>query len=920
MTSSLQTMVHSSASRATTEARARRRLRNMKTNFQLLARNGLARRTFVVMAATIATIVLGVLWLASHWSGQYVRAQVDRETSAITKQYGLAVFQRLELAAAALHSAASLATDLTKNEQLSGYFERIEVFPSDRSMDDGRLRLRVRHKIVPIVELVLERPSGTIVGRLSPDYLWQPGTLDPGLEIRVLDAGGQQLFAHRSSTENGAAGPGDERHTKDWELFLRERFASDSWTVRITAGMSEHATALARFRWLLLASLLPLLAGMGLLASVLIRRSHRPLERLIAATRDIAAGRFDANVEEIGDADSRALIKAFNEMTGRIARQWRAMQLWSRIDQSIITTPDFEATVRVALLEAQAILKCSGIALVCFPENEEDERATLLRIDADGIATPSSLLISRDVRARLAASHSMLVGAGDVYWESLAASWEQEASRRVRVTPVQHGSAVRGALLTSHAANTEVDADSLAGQKHLAERLAVALAAYERDRALVHNANFDDLTQLANRRQMQQFLQTEVARNDAAQTSFALLFLDLDRFKLVNDAIGHSVGDALLQAVAARLKASLPSDHFIARLGGDEFTIVIPGVDDPQIIAGRVERLLAALSGPIALGEVVQVVSASIGIAIFPQHGADSEALLRNADTAMYQAKRSGVQRYAFYRAEMNAHAMERVRLEHDLRRALHRDELHIHYQPQVDIRSGEVVGAEALLRWQHPELGLLTPDRFLGIAEDTGLIVPIGDWVVGQACSQYRRWRAEGIELQSLAVNASVAQLMVPAFVAKCRAAIETYHVPRGVLEVEITETALAGDLETIERVLANLRELGIRVAIDDFGVGYSSLRYLQRLPFDVLKVDRSFIPTEFSAADGASLCEVIIGMAHNARKGVVAEGVETAEQAGFLSARGCHIAQGYFYARALPAEVFAQYCRERTAIPAAG
>ena len=891
----------------------------MKNEFQLVARSGLARRTFAILATTLAVVVLGVLWFAAHWSAQYADDQVRRETAAATKQYGHAVFQRLELAALAL-----MATPVPENEawlirdpRLSRFFERVDVIRNDERLQgmngaQARIELRVPADTQsPVVELVRRDSDATVVARLSADYLWQADALGSNIELAVATVAGQTLFKHPSGANSSTRGADLAAHTS-WQLFLRERFDAEAWSFRMAASASERDASVAWFRWLLLASLLPILAGMALLASVLIRHSHRPLERLIGATRELAGGRFDTRVEESGDADSRALIKAFNEMTERIARQWHAMKLLSRIDRSILGAPDLDGTVRLALSEGRAILRCDDVA-VLFLSAEAPLRASLLCLGATSELNRAECEIPAELLDRLRAGDAMTFGANDRQWSCLTSCWLRDTGHSIHLTPILHESNVRGAVLTSRSGMGAVDPESIAKQQHLAERLAVALASYERNQALIRGAYFDELTLLANRRSFQEHLDAEVQRCADSREGFALLFLDLDRFKIVNDSTGHGAGDRLLRAVGERLKAKLPDDNFIARLGGDEFTVVIPGAVDPAEIAAYAERLLSALSEPIDLGEHAHVVSASIGIAIFPLDGRDSETLLRNADTAMYRAKRSGSTKYAFYRSEMSADVVEYVQIERDLRGSLANDELRIHYQPQLDLRTGRVVGAEALLRWRHPALGMLTPGRFLEIAEDTGLIVSIGEWVIDSVCRQYRHWKSAGIELDSISFNASMAQLAAPHLVSRVAAAMNTHHVPRNALEIEITESALARDIASIERVLSSLRSMGVRVAIDDFGVGYSSLSYLQTLPFDVLKIDRSFVSAAIPAHEGGSLCETIIAMAKALRKQVIAEGVETAAQAQFLRERGCYVAQGYYCAHPLTVEAFEDFFRTR-------
>jgi diguanylate cyclase len=890
----------------------------VKNAFQLVARSGLARRTFAIIATTVLVVVLGVLWFAAHWSEQYADEQATREIGAATKRYALDVFQRLDLAASALLATpvADEGSLLSLDPRLSPFFDSVEVKPKAKGLQaqqgtGARIELRVLHDShSPRVSLVLDSADRTVVGRLASTYVWQSETLPSEFEVRVTDHGGHTLFSQSTldndSTQQRAAPP-----SASWQLFLRERFGADAWDFQMSQVGTARTDSVIRFRSVLLASLLPTLAGIALLASVLIRRSHRPLERLIDATRQLADGHFNTRVEESGDVDSRALITSFNSMTERIARSWETMQLLSRIDRSILGACDIDPTMRLVLIEGRALLRCDRVAVLLLASGAPP-RGTLVWLTAsDAELERAELAISPTLLARLSAEDSMTVEASDVCWCE-PTFWP--AGDALHATPIRHDANVRGVVLTSRSAVRAIDPEASENQKLLSHRLAVALASYERDQALTRSAYFDDLTGLANRRNFQRHLDAKVQLSDAPQQGFALLFLDLDRFKIVNDATGHGAGDRLLRAVAERLKAKLPEDNFIARLGGDEFTVVIPGLTDPAEITVRAEGLVDALSEPITLGEASHVVSASIGIAIYPSHGRDPDTLLRNADTAMYRAKRAGSLKYAFYEAEMSANALEYVEIERDLRRAISANELRIYYQPQVDIRSGNVIGAEALLRWQHPTLGILAPERFLEVAEETGLIVPIGEWVIDNVCRQYRSWRSVDIVLDCIAINASVTQLEAKQFVAQISTAMDAYHVPRNVLDVEITETALARDIGKIAQVLQSLRAMGVRVAIDDFGVGYSSLSYLQQLPFDVLKIDRAFISASVPTLEAGSICEAIIAMGAALRKQIVAEGVENISQAQFLLTRGCFVAQGYYYAPPLAVDDFERFFCKRS------
>jgi diguanylate cyclase (GGDEF)-like protein len=416
------------------------------------------------------------------------------------------------------------------------------------------------------------------------------------------------------------------------------------------------------------------------------------------------------------------------------------------------------------------------------------------------------------------------------------------------------------------------------------------------DDRLRHIAFHDDLTSLPNRLMLTQRLDQALSRHRRAATKLAILYLNLDRFKVINDSLGHEVGDVLLRQVADRLRAQMREGDTLSRVGGDEFVILIENCDNSTDISACAQRLVEELGLPYALGNKDCHVTMSIGISIFPGDGSDSQALLKAADTAMYRAKETGRNNCQYYLPSMNVHTLERLELESDLRRALERGEFFLHYQPKVDIRSGLITGVEALLRWQHPLRGLVPPLDFIPLAEETGLIVPIGEWVLATACAQNQAWQGRALPRLSIAVNLSARQFADSALLAKLTRIIHASGLDPALLELEITESVVMSYGESAVGVLDKLKSIGVQIAIDDFGTGYSSLAYLKRFPIDILKIDRSFIRDIPGNSGDMKITRAIIAMAHGLRLKVVAEGVETADQLQFLESQSCDAAQGYF------------------------
>ena len=420
-------------------------------------------------------------------------------------------------------------------------------------------------------------------------------------------------------------------------------------------------------------------------------------------------------------------------------------------------------------------------------------------------------------------------------------------------------------------------------------------------------AYFDALTGLPNRAFLKDRLQEAVIGARLVNQQFALLHLDLDRFKIINDSLGHSLGDLLLKDVAERLKGCTRKEDTVARIGGDGFLILLRDVrdiTDVMAVAGKVVKELAR-DFPVQ-GHSLSA-TCSLGVSVFPMHGADSETLIKNADAAMYSAKERGRNRFHVFTEDLNIQAMERLTLENGLRLALERDEFFLVYQPQVDFASGKIIGLEALIRWQHPEAGLVPPDKFIAVAENSGLILPIGEWVLRTACSQAQKWRDDGLSVP-VAVNVSAIQFRQGGFCELIKRVLEETGLPPQLLELELTESLLLSSADMTFSVLQDLEEMGVKLAIDDFGTGYSSLSYLKKLRVNKLKIDRSFIRDIATDSDDAAITTAIINMAKSLKLKVIAEGVEDEAQMSFLREHQCDEFQGFYFSKPLQAGEIAQ------------
>lgn len=426
----------------------------------------------------------------------------------------------------------------------------------------------------------------------------------------------------------------------------------------------------------------------------------------------------------------------------------------------------------------------------------------------------------------------------------------------------------------------------------------------EAEARLNHLANHDSLTGLPNRNLLYDRLTHVLARRNEAMA--AVLFLDLDRFKLINDSYGHDIGDQLLKAVALRLASCLRDEDTVARLGGDEFVVLLEDLPSEDMAATIAAKIAARLSEPLIVGDCELPLATSIGIALYPRDGRSAQDLLKNADTAMYRAKEAGRGGFCFFAGEMNLHARNRLTLENELRRAIENGELEVFYQPQVTMGSGRLLGAEALVRWRHPLKGLVSPADFIPVAEETGLIVALGEQVLRIACRQLADWQRRGLPTLSVAINLSPRQFRQADLVSVIAAILAETGADPAHIELEITESAAMQDADSAVVALGRLRAMGVSLAIDDFGTGYSSLSYLKRFPIDKLKIDRSFVEGIPEEADDTAIVRAIVAMAHSLGLKLLAEGVETEAQRAFLDSLGCTVAQGYLFGRPQPAAEF--------------
>jgi diguanylate cyclase (GGDEF)-like protein len=586
--------------------------------------------------------------------------------------------------------------------------------------------------------------------------------------------------------------------------------------------------------------------------------------------------------------------------------QFAALEALSEIDSLILASPGIEVILETLLNHVRKVTGCACVSVTLIDPDEQGHGRVYLHDGDSGVERDIKRITIHGDLSELAEEKApaLLDLRGEKDIPAYAVHVADRGAHWALVQPVRAAQGVTAILTLGHREAPQDNVVHGSFARDFADRLAVAINSLEREERLYRQAHYDDLTGLPNRQLFKDRLLHEIARCSRTNEQLALLYIDLDNFKRVNDTLGHGAGDELLQLAARRLDESTKRSDTVARLGGDEFVVILGALPDPDEAGKTADRLLAELSRPLTVRDREFQPRASIGIALYPGDGATPEELLKNADTAMYRAKEDGRGRATFFEAHMNERAQERWSLETGLHRALQLRQFVLHYQPQFGLANGVVSGAEALIRWNHPVHGQRPPTQFIPAAEESGLIADIGEWVLNEACEQYERWQREGTSIPRISINVSAGQLRNKQFATRVKEALTRFNVPPWALELEITESVLlAGDDQTTQ-TLASLAQLGVSIALDDFGTGYSSLSYLRRFPVDVIKIDRSFVSDIPDNPDSCAIATAVVAMARSLRKHTVAEGIETQAQLEFLRMLGCDSGQGYLFSKAVPAE----------------
>lgn len=918
---------------------------------------GVSKRIFGLFLVAAVVPMMFTAWLAWHEFNRGLEQESERALRSSASEYGVRLQTRLQLASDKAREIIRIArrdglSSIYDHEYLVDDFSDVwvvrETFAPATILEaeaDGVefSRIDEAHLVADGTKLVLTEQNNLILMQAVGD--WAPGclvafqlnanmiwggreNLPLNTEFCVFGENGERLYCTDSvdaTVHSDLASKADESGTvfAEWEhngetqfaslssLLLGNPFAAPAFDIVAMQPKAFAMSSGADFTRVFVPAIVLVLVLVMLLSFNLVARSLIPLQHLTIAARQIAGGNLASRVRVRTGDEFEWLAEAFNNMAVRLGRQISALEAMSGIDRMILSGTKFEDVSEDVVGHLLNLTECDAAAVIARDVDSPDKGKMIS--SHDGRLMHERIDLPGDVGNLWCQPRQVDISEIDAAHSPYKERFESYGQGFVVLIPVVLNEDLKGVLLLGFKSKFDMSQGSMQRVVDLAGRFAVALSSVEREEVLYRQAHFDDLTGLPNRQLLMDRLEQHISAARTDEHSGALLFLDLDRFKEINDMFGHSVGDGLLVQAAKRITSLVRGKDTVARFGGDEFVVLLPNVRNELTVRGMADRLLGKLGEAFTIEGADHYVSASIGIVMFPDDGDSVETLLKNADAAMYRAKDAGRSRFEFFSKQLNAESRRKIGLERDLRQAFHDKLLELHYQPQFDITSGEICGAEALLRWTHPEEGAISPEEFVPLAEESGLIVEMGAWVIEQACKDLCAILDQGYHPGPVSINVSARQLRETGFRHTVLDAVRRFGIHPGYLQLEVTETAVAQNRDTAIQLLESLRGSGVRVAIDDFGTGYSSLSYLQQMPFDVIKIDKSFVDKIGSGVTSNNICRTIIRMAEELGKKSIAEGVETDEQLEFLRRNGCDFVQGFFYSKPLPQDRFMEFVEKQ-------
>jgi diguanylate cyclase (GGDEF)-like protein len=713
---------------------------------------------------------------------------------------------------------------------------------------------------------------------------------------------------------------GVEYASYSWPVFLQGAFSSDEWTVVLSIPSQYIYQPLIEFRNIFLPIVILSLLLVAYLSSKQIRRGLVPLEKLKAGTKQLAEGDFQTRVNISSGDEFEDLATSFNTMADRIDKQFTSLQIMSEVDRIMLSSLDANYILETVMDRIKDISFCqrAHIFKVKRTDNPDESSFEVPHMDKSQPYFRDSIVIEpADQQALEANPRYIFIHSEDDppnYLKSLIL----EGGRSFIIFPIFLREQLFTLVVLVYKSKINFQDYDFRHARELADRIAVAMTSADWEEKVYRQANYDVLTDLPNRNLLMDRLDQSIqrARRDGSQV--AVLLVDLDRFKAINDSLGHNAGDNLLRRVSERLKTIISSADTLVRYGGDEFVVIMSDIkyhsNTLTSITFMAERILDTLMNSYKIDSHEINITASIGISLYPSDSRNANDLLKFAESSMYHSKSHKKGFYQFYSSDINATSITQLELENDLRQAIKRDELELYFQPQLDLGKGEITSAEALLRWNHPKSGIISPDTFLPLAENIGLFIPLNNWVIEQVCKQLRYWMDNKQPVTKIAINLSAHQFKTENLTHKIQFLLHKYKLEVNLLELEITEDAIMSNINESVQTLKQLNELGTQLAIDDFGTGYSSLSYLTKFPIHYLKIDKSFVREAPSNKSVNSIISATVAMAHSLKLKVIAEGVETKAQLEFLKSLGCDIVQGYLISKPLPARDYIQLLENST------
>jgi len=921
-------------------------------------RSKIARRIFGLF---IISTLVPVGFLAFFSYGQIntlTRESVQKNLRQEAKRYGGALYTRLSFLDNILIQIAEAPQNITDiktiPKQFSSYFLGLALVKSrhpktdmlwgDRFeppslsdlernfLDSGKTLLFLkRNSNRPTQAYMLRtvKPADsepyTLIAHVKHDFLWgAPDEFDLRLRFCIFNEAGSSLFCSEPNLEKkldlvlahhertGVFQDEDTLFINAWTLYLKPHYFLPKLTIVFSQVKLEALAPLSLFKTVFSGVIIFSMLVAVFISVYTIRRNMKPLESLMDGIDRIAHDNFKQPVPVTSHDEFGSLAISFNSMSSRISKQLSVLNALAEIDRLILTRLKIEDILTVIMTRTHKVISSDLISVALVNKDNEDCLDTYTSdSNSQSEIVQNQFQLSQKEITTLSVSWLFQTTEKDKYQLSeYLQPLIKCGANCFLILPIIINKKLSAILSLGFFKDPLLSDTDIASARDYTDRIAVALSNASWEETLYYQAHYDVLTGLPNRQLLDDRLQQALLQMKRENSLTAMFFIDLDQFKSVNDSFGHTVGDQLLKEIAQRIHISIREGDSVARMGGDEFIVLLPNITRDSAASSYValiaKKLLDLIAEPMVLNGHDIRISASIGIVMSPDDGLDMETLIKNSDIAMYHAKDLGKGNYQFYSEKLNTSTLERLLLESDLIGALDREEFELYYQSKVVASTGKIVGAEALIRWNHPTKGLVPPFDFIPVVETTSLIIPLGKWIIRSACFQNKKWQDQGDGHIQVAVNVAVKQLLHPGFVENVAETLRVSKLDSRWLELEITESAAMDDMEGTIAVLHDLKALGVSLSIDDYGTGFSSLQYMKDFPVDVLKIDQSFIFNLLDNYQDRAIVQSTINLAHNFGLKVIAEGVETEKHQKYLAELGCDELQGYFFSRPVPVEKF--------------